>query len=265
MPAPIPCLYWPVAVATSGMVLRLRRTPNATGVQVETDTTITAATYATPTGSGSLAAAVGTDFGTINGVTVAVSVNSAGVATITVSGLQGTTACRINWPATAATQALGTALGFDVSTADEPNAVAGVATFTGDYAIPRYWTPDVPVRSDEPITDQEVNVGRTYGGQNTLDVLGRWQGRAIRIDWIPEHRAKRSAESGAYTNGSLERFLEDDTGPAKFRWWDDRDTLGSGSDDYFLDAGALERIRWSRFSEAVPLYSVTLDMWEFTS
>jgi len=263
--AVIPCLYWPVTVATSGMVLRLAYSRADTTAVPAFNTTVTAGTYYNPGGSGSLLAQVDSDFNTISGVSIEFDLSVGGVVTMRVTGLSNSAACVAHWNNSAATQALAVALGFDSSASDSVTPVGGVATFTGDYAIPRYWTPDVPVRSDEPITDQEVSVGRTYGGQNTLDVLGRWQGRAIRIDWIPEYRAKRAAETGTYVNGSLERLLEDDTGPARFRWWDDRATLGSGYDDYFLDAPALEQIRWTRFSEAVALYSTTLQMWEFTS
>lgn len=264
--AVIPCIYWPVTVATSAMVLRMRRTPNATGIEVTTNTTVTAGTFYVPEGASSLPTQVETDFGTVNGVSVAIAVSVAGVVTITVSGLSAGTACEIQWNNSTATQALGTALGFVVSASDTATATGGgVATFTSDYAIPRYWTPDVPCRSDEPITDQEIVVGRTYGGQNTYDVLGRWPGRRVTFDWVPAYRMKTGSETGTYTNGALERLLEDDTAPGRFRYWDDRATLGSGYDDYFLEANALESVRWSRFSEAVPLYSVALDMWEFTA
>jgi hypothetical protein len=129
--------------------------------------------------------------------------------------------------------------------------------------MPRYWTPSVPPRSVEPITEQEAVVNRTYGGQNTYDVLGRWSGRHVAFEFVEAARVKVESETTA--NTALERFLEDDTAPAKFRYWTDRTTLGSGSDDYFLDPAAVERIDPQRFSEAVALYSFSMTMWEHTA
>lgn len=264
--ATIPCLYWPVTVAASGMVLRLTRDPAGAPGATTTNTTLTAGTYTQHESTGSIATQLETDFGTVNGVTVAVAVSVLGIVTITVSGCDAATTCAIVWDNSAATQALGTALGFDVSAADSTTTNgSGVATFTGDYQMPRYWTPSVGPRSVEPMTEQEAVVNRTYGGQNTYDVLGRYSGKRVVFEWVPDERIKVESESGTTTNAAIERFLEDDAAPAKFRYWTDRSTLGSGYDDYFLDPSVVERIEPQRFSEAVALYSITLPMWEHTA
>lgn len=262
----IPCLYWPVTVAASGMVLRLRRDPSGGSGDTTTNTTLTTGTYTQHEGTGSIATQLETDFGTVNGVTVAISVSVLGIVTITVSSLDNGSVCTIAWTNSAATQALGTALGFDISADDTVASVTGnAATFTGDYQMPRYWTPSLPPRSSEPMTEQEAVVTRTFGGQNTYDVLGRWSGKRVAFEFVEAARIKTESESGTTTNAALERFLEDDTAPAKFRYWTDRATLGSGYDDYFLDEVALQRIDPQRLSEAVPLYSITLPMWEHTA
>lgn len=263
----IPCLYWPVTVATSAMAFRLRYTPNASTEQTTT-ATITAGTYYAHEGAGSLATQVETNFNAaaLGGVTVAITVSVTGLVTIVVSGLSVLTACEIQWSNSAATQALGTALGFAVSASDTATASGGgVATFTSDYQMPRYWTPDVAPRSDEPVTDQEIAIGRTFGGQNTYDALGRWPGRALSFAYVPAYRMKTSAETGTYVNGALERLLEDDAGPGRLRYWTDRSTLGSGSGDYYLDGSVLGSVRWQRLNEAVNLYSVSMVLWEFTA
>jgi hypothetical protein len=50
--AVIPCLYWPVTVATSGMVLRLAYSRADTTAVPAFNTTVTAGTYYIPGGSG---------------------------------------------------------------------------------------------------------------------------------------------------------------------------------------------------------------------
>lgn len=262
--ATIPCLFWPVTVASSGMVLRLNYTRPGPVVVAAFNTTLTAGTYTQHEGTGSIATQLEADFGTVSGVTVAVTVSVLGIVTIEVSGLAGSTTCTISWNNSAATAALGTALGFSVAAPESvTSSVAGVATFVGTSQMPRYWTPGVPPRSSEPITEQEAVVTRTYGGQNTYDVLGRWSGKRVAFEFVEAARVKIESETTA--NTALERFLKDDTAPAKFRYWVDRATLGSGSDDYFAPPEAVERIDPQRFSEAVPLYSFAMDMWEHSA
>jgi len=259
--AVIPCIYWPVTVAAAAMNLRLRRTPAAGGGEVTTDNVIPAATYYAHEGAGSLAAAIEALFTpAVNGVSVAVAVSNAGMVTITVSGLDGTTACEIDWSGTPAAATLVTALGFDTALTDTVNAVGGVATFTATKQMPRYWTPDVPSASDEPQDAQEVVVTRTQGGQNAFDRLGAWEGRRVEFQFVPAAKIKTDSETTA--NTAVERLLKDATAPARFRFWNDRDTLASGFDDYYLDAEVLPEIRPQRFSPAVNLYSLTLPMWE---
>lgn len=263
--ANVPCLCAPVVVATSGMRLRLTRNPVGAPGATTTNSDLAASTYTAPSGSGSIAAAVATAFGTVDTVTVTVAVAlDTGRTTITVNNLDPATSCVILWSTDAATQALGTALGFDVSASDTViSDGSGIATFPSDYAMPGYWTPGVPVRSSEPITEQDAVVNRTQSGQNTLDVLGRWPGRRVVIEWMPA--AKTKIESETNTNESLERILTSSTYPARFRWWDDRDTMASGFDDYFLDPEVLQMVDPQRLSEAVPLYSIAFRMSDYVS
>jgi len=263
--ATVPCLYVPVVVATSGMRLRLTRNPAGAPGATTTNFDLAASTYTAPSGAGSIATAVQTAFIPLGSETVTVTVAlDTGRTTIEVANLDPTTACSILWSTDSATQALGTALGFDVVASDTVISTAGgIATFPSDYAMPGYWTPGVPVRSSEPITEQDAVVNRTQGGQNTLDVLGRWPGKRVAIEWMPAAKTKRESETN--TNESLERILTSDTYPAKFRWWTDRDTLGSGFDDYFFEPEVLQMVDPQRLSEAMPLYSVTFRMSEYVS
>lgn len=262
--ATIPCLYAPVIVSAAlPMTLRMSYSRTGPVVVAAFDTAITAGTFTAPSGTGSLVAQVDTDFGTINGVSVAFSVSNNGVVTITVTGLANTADCFIHWNNSAATARLATALGFSSAAASQVGPVGGTATFVAPYAMPGYWTPGVPVRSSEPITEQDAIVNRTQGGQNTYDVLGRWAGKRVAIEWMAAGKAK--LESETVTNESLERILTSDAYPGRFRWWVDRDTLGSGYDDFFFEPEVLQMIDPQRLSEAMPLYSVTLRMSEFVS
>lgn len=261
----IPCLYWPLTVAASEMVLRVKRTPNLTGVLVTTDTTVSAGTYVNPDGSSSLLTQVESDFGTVNGVAVALSLSEAGRVTIAVSGLQSSSSAEIQWANSAATAALGAALGFDTSATDTAAESGGTATFTADYAMPHYWTPGLSPRDDRQSDDQDVVVTRTKGGQNTYDRTGGFDGRVIDFEWMAASAVFIASESGTTTNGSLERFVKDEGGPGKFRWFNDRSTLGSGYADYYLDASAVQKFEPKRLNEAVPLYSYSLPMWEYVS
>lgn len=263
--ATVPCLYAPVVVATSGMRLRITRDPVGAPVSTTTSFDLAAATYTAPSGSGSIAAAVTAAFVPLGTETVTVTVAlDTGRVTITVANLGAATSCSILWSTDTATQALGTALGFDVVASDTVvSDGSGIATFPSDYAMPGYWTPGVPVRSSEPVTEQDAVVNRTQGGQNTLDMIGSWGGRRVAIEWMPA--AKTKIESETNTNESLERILTSSTYPARFRWWDDRDTLASGLADYFFEPEVLQMVDPRRLSEAVPLYSITLRMSEYVS
>lgn len=260
----VPCLYAPATVSAAlPMTLRMSYSRTGPVVVAAFDTAITAGTFTAPSGSGSLVAQVDTDFGTINGVSVAFSVSTNGVVTITVTGLDNGADCFIHWNNSAATGRLATALGFSTASASQIGPVGGTATFVAPSAMPGYWTPGVPPRSSEPVTEQDAVVNRTQGGQNTLDVIGRWPGKRVAIEWMAAGKVK--IESETVVNESLERILTSATYPARFRYWTDRATIASGFDDYFFDPEVLQMIDPQRLSEAVPLYSVAFRLSEYVS
>lgn len=262
----IPCLYVPQIVASGGMILRLLRTTDATpGVPVTTSTTIPAATYYFPSGSGSLAAAVQGAFGTVDGVQVSVGIDlSTYIATITVTGLDGGTSCTIDWTFSAAAAAFGTALGFSTTVALTQVAAAGAGpqtvTFVATKQIYGYWTPDLPPVSDEDDDERDVVVSETQAGYNSYVRMGQFFGRIIDFQFLAAAKVKVSAETTE--NTSLERVLRDASGPQLLRYWNDRATLSSGYDDYFLTADTVATFAPKRFSPAVNLYSYTLRMRE---
>jgi hypothetical protein len=260
----VPCLYAPVTVSAAlPMTLRMSYSRTGPVVVAAFDTAITVGTFTAISGSGSLVSQIDTDFGTINGVSVAFSVSTNGIVTITVTGLDNGADCFIHWNNSAATGRLATALGFSTASASQVGPSGGTATFVAPYAMPGYWTPGVPPRSSEPITEQDAVVNRTQSGQNTLDVIGRWPGKRVAIEWMAAGKVK--IESETVVNESLERIITSSTYPARFRWWNDRDTLASGFDDYFFEPEVLQMVDPQRLSEAVPLYSITLRMSEHVS
>lgn len=262
----VPCLFWPVTVTTSQMVFRLERNPTGVPGNTTTNTTVTAGTYVNPDGTSSLLTQVETDFGTVNGVSVALSLSVDGVVTITVSGIESPSGARIHWNNSSATQALGAALGFDTSAADVPDSTgASSATFVATKAMPRYWTPGLAPRRDDPGTEQEIVVTRALSGVSTYDKIAAQDYRLIAFDWLSPERVFIASESGTTTNAALERFITDDAAPGKFRWFDDRSTLGSGYADYFLAAESVTKFEPKRLNEAVALYSYDLKLWEYVS
>lgn len=261
----VPCLYIPAIVTAGSMILRLTRTPDATGVPATTSTTISTGSYSIHRSTGSLAAQLALDFGTVNGVTVVATVTSdTGICTITVSGLDGGTNCSIDWTFSSAAAALGTALGFATTIASSATAAAGAgpqnAVFTGTKQIYGFWTPDIPPVFDEDDDERDVVVGESQGGYNTYDRLFQKFGRVIEFQFVAAAKIKVSFETTE--NTSLERLFRDASGPGLFRYWTDRDTLGSGYDDYYLTAENLERFSLRPLSHAVPLYGFTLRMRE---
>ena len=116
-----------------------------------------------------------------------------------------------------------------------------------------------------PGPEQEIVVTRALSGVSTYDKIAAQDYRLIAFDWLSPERVFIASESGTTTNAALGRFITDDAAPGKFRWFDDRSTLGSGYADYFLAAGVGDEVRAEATERGAVAPSYDLKLWEYVS
>ena len=285
--APIPCITWPVPIAV-GVNSEFLLAAGPTGLpEMGTDifsvalpaqgTAISgfgSADYSTPLalvdtlnylidhtvagGSGPLAGS------TIaaHGVTAQFVWATPGVLSFEASGFPSpVTTIEVNWGLNSLTRALGTLLGFDVSTGvlqTQPFSLTAPGQIAG------YWTPGLPVRSDTRDTSTfarglVATAGTTAGLSSVyaLDLAQQYH-RELQFENIPDSRTF-VANEGALLNAAIERLWQPTTGSyASFRYYPDRDEETFGT--YSLDETTSQEFKPERQYDTVPLYKFGLKM-----
>lgn len=198
--------------------------------------------------------------------TVAVSLSSDGVVTITLGGLLNGSNATMLWNSgSAAMQALATILGFDNS-ADDVVLVAGnVAAFEADWPMRHLWHPSCPPRkqAEEPL-DIWASVAETASGKNKTWYWGAFTNRPLVFEWIAPERARANAATGANTNLDLETLWNSEL-TGRIRYWSDKTTVEAAGaslfdGDYFLAEEAAQKYDPQRASEALAYYTVNMPL-----
>lgn len=195
-------------------------------------------------------------------------VAASGRLTIAVSaGLANATSLIFKWQTSAATQALGTLLGFGV--AETQHAVtANAVTATAAAILPNLWTPGIPVRTDSrEIRTKTRTMTRTAGGQNQTITWETGSGgaglitREVRLEWLPTRKVYIADEVVA--GESFETFWES-TAISRFEYLPDLANPTVGNAEYFLlEDESASTFRPERLSESVELYAIDLKMGRF--
>jgi len=242
--SPIPRLWIPLTIDATNNKLRFRLDGGVTDYTA----TIASATYVDPE---SLLAALDTAMEAADGdartYTITISATT-GKVTI----LQSGTSIKV----TSVANDCNELLGF---------VAAGASDFavsnTSDYQAQNYWSPDIaPTFDSYDVTEITQGAQKSLDGHHLFVEHGTVTIRQVAFRFVDIWKVLQD-EEGAYVYQSLERWWS--AAKTKFRYWEDRETLGTYV-DYFLEAPA-NRWRPVRMFPKPALYELDLTFGAYQS